>query len=199
MNDLNNKNQATVWPFDELPTPIKNWLKSDSVTAIVEELNKKYNGINEAAIPFSVTWIPIGSIKPEKFIEALIFDFKIDPAVAKELAEQIKSRIFYPIRAALKNELGIDIERLTAYQDPRQVNQANEMKMEKVPPRTVDLRGTTSPAEAAHPGQPPVTAPPPPKAPEPKTEKADQPFHLVEEAPAQEAQPPVQSPQQGPQ
>jgi len=181
--------------FEEIPEPIRKWLTSDTSSDIILEINGHYNlwGDELRVIPRLITRFLVGQIAEKDFSVAMVSHLPfLKEKEVNRIVHEIKVRLLKPIATQLRDQIGIDVEKIVAYEAPRETNPANEMKMEKVPPRTVNLRGATSPAQQAHPSQPHVATPPPPKAPEPKTEKTDQPFHLVEEAPAQETQPPAQ-------
>jgi len=173
-------NQKKIVAFDALADQIKNWLISDTAAQIIRELNDKYEVSfgRSHILPRFVTRIATGVTNPENFTRELSTYLPfLEKNQIVEIAGIMKDRIFKPIAKPL-HELGIDIERLTEYQEPQVPPKLEETKMNGVPPRTVNLKGAVSHGEQAR------TAPRPPVAPpKPQEEEADQPFHLVEQNP----------------
>ncbi|PIR86867.1 MAG: hypothetical protein COU11_03370, partial [Candidatus Harrisonbacteria bacterium CG10_big_fil_rev_8_21_14_0_10_49_15] len=103
------------WPFENLPPELADWLKSEAVERIVEELNTKFNLLDlgrERAIGYTCTWLVLGYIKPTEFIQTLVQEFGIEQKIAIALVKQIKERVFHPVKMGMKNRLHIDIDLL---------------------------------------------------------------------------------------
>ena len=174
-----NKN---IWPFENLPEEVKTWLRSDSVVKITEELNTKFDffGSAQKIIPFMVTWVVIGTIKPEEFIKTTMDEFQLPAKQSGELAEAVLGRILHPIKPVLRKVLHIDIDKITETAPGSTGPRATDMKIEDVPPRTVNLKqgpAKTNPEVASQ----PVAKPQSPSA---ENIRSDQPFHLTEQNPA---------------
>lgn len=100
--------------FQSLPQEIQDWLSSESVESIIEELTGKYQlkGYAQAAPSLITTWLVIHTIEPEEFLDVLHAEFLLDPRVAVALTRDIFQRILLPIKHGLKRGAGLDIEKI---------------------------------------------------------------------------------------
>lgn len=109
--------------FQGLPQEIQDWLSSESVESIIEELNKKYQlkGYATGAISLMTTWLLIKTIDPEEFLDILMDEFSLDSRAGSELTKDIYQRILLPIKNGLRRSAELDITKLQV--EPRMAPQ----------------------------------------------------------------------------
>lgn len=100
--------------FQGLPQEIQDWLSSESVESIIEELQKKYQlkGYAMAAVSLTTTWLVLGVISPEDFFDTLVSEFSLPAQTASALAKDIAQRILLPIKNGLKRAVHLDLSLL---------------------------------------------------------------------------------------
>lgn len=105
----------SAWPFDRLPTEIRDWLLSDTVSAIVDRFNSQYQqrSLDSRAIGQTITRLAIRTIKPEGFIKECVDRFGAPLDVATEASRDVLKEILTPIKVAMRTKLGIDVDKIT--------------------------------------------------------------------------------------
>ncbi len=99
-----------IFPFDKVPEQIRDWLTSDTVDGIIEELFKRYSTFTndqQKSIPLIITWLPLRRIKANQTISTLINRFKIDLAAAEDIAKTLEHRVFEPVKTGMLETYGI--------------------------------------------------------------------------------------------
>jgi len=117
--------------IDSIPESIKDWLSSDTVFNISEEIIKRFGLVKSQknAISFATTGVILRKIEPKKFISTLIEEFLIQERNAIEIASVVKNRILEPVKPGLVAWLGINLNDLTALPQSSQIT-ARTMSIE---------------------------------------------------------------------
>lgn len=106
--------QAAIFPTDLIPEKIKEWLGSDTVFDVTQELNARFKltGDRKPMIAFTVTKILIKKIPIGAFVKTLVSQGGLSERDALEIASVIKSRVLEPVKTALLDWGGIDISKI---------------------------------------------------------------------------------------
>lgn len=134
--------------YDKLPEILKDAMYSPDVAIKVVAIGKKFGLTIEkiGSAAEQTGYVVLGLVRPSEFTQALVDVLEIGADKARELAKEINSQIFYPLREALKAAHQMEI---------------TEPEVTKAPMTTVP---TTSP-------RPTAPTPPQPKAETPLTPK----------------------------
>jgi hypothetical protein len=160
--------------FKKLPEDVKEAMFSIDTVEIMRQIGEKHklmiDKIGELADETGL--VMLGLTHPSQFISHLTDRLEIDKTIAKEIAEEINSKVFFPIRENLKKIHGVE---------------AGEAK-EEIPPLPI-------PEVSA----PPLTAGPEVFAPMPEIPPAEAPISAlsvepISEIPTPEAPKPEQTP-----
>jgi hypothetical protein len=135
--------------FDYLPEEIRVWLRSEAAAVIVDQLNTRYALVDDQqdAIPCIATWIPLLLLRPEKTIPSLLDDFAIPKETAPLLAKDIEHLLFAPIKLAMRQKLGVDVEKIAEM--PKSPAQPTRPLMTDIRPaaKTTELQKSATGAE----------------------------------------------------
>ncbi len=150
--------QTSSFPTDQIPEKIKEWLGSDTVFDITQELNTRFKltGWRKPMIAFTVTKIIIKKIPADAFVKTLVGQGGLSERDALEIASVIKSRVLEPVKTSLLDWGGIDISKILTPATAAPVA-ARTMPIEKPVVKPV-----TAPQQSAQ------RAPTPPAVPMPK-------------------------------
>lgn len=172
--------------FDDLPEEIRVWLRSEAAASLVDQLNARYKleGDQLDAVPCIASWIPLLYLEPELTIPSLVDDFAIDPKVAPLLAKDIEHLLFAPIKLAMRQKLGVDIEKMAT--PPTAPAVAPKQPTPVVRPRVTDIvtppkQAVISAPSAVAPAKTQTPKRPTPSAPD--TLRTEKPIGLSEVAP----------------
>lgn len=96
--------------FQNLPQPAQNWLTSDSVTAVIIDINKRLDLEGELLriLPTVILRLVVKDVKPENFIPELSKELDIDFNQASAIAKDIEEKILRKIETILRTNVGVD-------------------------------------------------------------------------------------------
>lgn len=179
--------------YRKLPEVLRDALFSPSVAENIFAVGKKF-GLTIEKIGFlaeQVGFIVLGLSRPPVFTRVLAESLGMDNDKAREIAKEINSQIFYPLREALKAAHQIEItepatndQRPTTETEPIAATMAKFMPLSKVEVPSMP-RPIPPPAFARPPGQERKVVPPqisvvPPQAPIPRP--VETPKHITPQA-----------------
>lgn len=104
---------SLLFPFDKTPEQIRDWILSDTVDGIIQELFTRHPTLKSPqrrAIPQIITAIPLRLIKPEQFFPTLTERFKFPALIADDITKTVKARIFDPIKTSMLEVYGINTD-----------------------------------------------------------------------------------------
>ncbi len=167
--------------FDSLPEEIHKWLRSEAADSIVKQLNERYSLLENQldAVPCIASWIPMLWLKPEDTVPSLIDDFAISPEIATPLAKDIEHLLFAPIKLAMRQKLGVDIEKMVpAATQAIKPQESPKMVDIKTPSQTIPISRVSSSVPIQK--RPETATPPKPAGPTAGTLRAEKPIGLSE-------------------
>lgn len=96
--------------FQNLPQPVQNWLTSDTVTAVIVDINRRLDLEGELLriLPTVILRLVVKDIKPENFIPELSKELDLDFSQASAVAKDVEEKILGKIETILRTNVGID-------------------------------------------------------------------------------------------
>lgn len=111
MADNSQKNNIAE-QFSALPENVKKWLASEELVFIISEIETKL-GISDEKIliiPSLILRLVTQDLEPQKFIQELSKEMRVDFLVAKTITEDIEKNALRPIAAELRDKLGLEVK-----------------------------------------------------------------------------------------
>lgn len=123
--------------YKNLPEDVQDAINSINVEEVLEEIRKKFSlHLDQAGELADETYsLMHGITAPEQFVGNIAKRCRISKDTAKELAEEVNKRIFYPIRGSL-----MKIHRMIENEENDDENGGEEESVEKTaPPASVNI------------------------------------------------------------
>lgn len=103
-------NEQTLEAFKKLPEDVKEAMFSVDTVEVTKKIGAKHklmiDKIGELADETGL--VMLGFTHPSQFISNLADRLEVDKTIAKEIGEEINSKVFYPIREKLKKIHGME-------------------------------------------------------------------------------------------
>lgn len=98
--------------FLALPPRIKEWLSSEQVIYLIQEINNRLGFNNEkiVIIPNLILRLAVKDLEALDFINELSHELGVSFQTAKSIAEDIEHKILKPIESDLRRDAGIDVK-----------------------------------------------------------------------------------------
>ena len=117
-------------PYKELPEDIRQAIESTEIDDAIQEIGKQLElHVDQVGVVYGATnSILLGRLAPEKFIETITKEGKIDPATGVKVVKAVNEKIFLPVRESLKK-----------------IHSTGETRQEPMEKKADILRGVESP------------------------------------------------------
>ncbi len=144
--------------FYALPEAIQSWLASRQATIFISEINKKL-GLKEekrGILPRLIMRLILKDLEPANFINELSAALNMNYQAAKALVQEIEEKIFNPIAAGLKRDVGLDVK-LIYFGKP---SERGPVKLEEMPIEPPQIEIPAIPQPFTRPFAAPAPKPP---------------------------------------